>query len=63
MYDFMYVDPEIMPLNDPFPAKKIVVVNYKKMSIPGPIPKYCLLFTYIRSEDYDLDQNFDDTEF
>ena len=28
------------------------------MSTPGPVPKHWLVFVYIRSEDYELDQNF-----
>ena len=32
------------------------------MSTKGPAPKYWLVSSYIRSEDYDLDHNFDDTE-
>ena len=32
-------------------------------STPGPVPKHWLGFSVIRSEDYELDQNFDDTEF
>ena len=28
------------------------------MSTPGPVPKHWLIFVYIRSEDYELDQKF-----
>ena len=46
---------------DHFPATKILVVKYKKISSPGTVPKHWLVFSYIRSKYYDLDQNFDDT--
>ena len=42
-------------------ATKKTVVNYKNMSTPGTVPKRCLRFSYVRSEDYELDQNFDET--
>ena len=45
MYDFMYVDPQKMTVGDHFPVTKTFVVNYKKMSTPGPIPKHCLIFS------------------
>ena len=61
MYDFMYVDTEIIPAKEIFTATKNFVVNYKKMSTPGPIPKYWLGFSYTSSEYYELDQNFDVT--
>ena len=56
------VDPQIIPAEDHFTDSKIIVVNYKKNSTPGPIPTHWLGFSYIRSENYKLDQNFDDTE-
>ena len=59
---FMYVDPQKMPVEEHFPATKIAVTNYKKILTPGPVPKYWLEFSYIHSEDYELDQNSDDTE-
>ena len=34
MYDFMYVDPETISLEDHFPDIKTFAVNYKKMSTP-----------------------------
>ena len=37
------------------------VDNYNKMSTPGPVPTNWLGFSYIREEDYKLDQNFDET--
>ena len=55
MYDFMYVYPQTMPVEDNFTATKKIVVNYKKMSTPGLVPRHCLGFSYIRSEDYWLD--------
>ena len=62
MYDFIYVDPNTMPPEENFPDTKIFVDNYKKISTPGPVPKTFLEFSYIRSEDYGLDVNFDETE-
>ena len=59
IYSFVYVDPETMPVGYHFPATKHFVDSYKKMSNPGPVPKHWLIFFYIRSEDYELDQNFD----
>ena len=35
-------------------------MNYKKMSITGPVPKHGLGFSYIGTGDYELYQNFDD---
>ena len=58
----MYVYPETMPVEDHFLDTKTFVVNYKKISYPGPFPKHWLGFRYIRSEDYNIDQKFDDTE-
>ena len=58
----MYVDHDTILLWDHFPATKICVVNYKKISTPGTVPKYWLVFSYIRSEDYELDLNFDHIE-
>ena len=45
VYDFMYVDPQTMPTEDHFPAIKSFVVNYKKISTPGPIPKHWMVFS------------------
>ena len=61
LYDFMYVDHETIPVEEDFPDTKTSVENYKKMSTPGPVPKYWLGFSCIISEDYELDNNFDDT--
>ena len=63
MYSFVYVYPEKMPVEDHFYDTKPFVVNYKKMSTPVPVPKHWLVFSYIYSEDYELDQKFDDKEF
>ena len=59
MYSFMYVDPQKMPFEGHFPST-IFFENYKKMSTPVPVIKHWLVFSYIRSEDYELDQNFGD---
>ena len=61
IYDFIYVDVQTIPLEDHFTAKKAFVLNYKKISTPGSVPKHWLGFSYIRSEDYELDHNFDYT--
>ena len=61
MYDFIYVDPHKMSVEDHFIAITFFV-DYKKMSNPVTVPKHWLGFSYIRSEDYELDENFDDTE-
>ena len=60
MYAFMYVDNETIPAEDHFPAKKTFFGKYKKIPTPGTVPKIWLGFSYIRSEDYESDQNFDD---
>ena len=62
MYAFMYVYHKTMPVGDHFPSTKIFLVNYKKISTPGPVPKHWLGFSYILSEDYELDVKFDETE-
>ena len=61
LYAFMYVYPEIMTEENYFSATKKFVSNYKKMSTPGPVPKHWLGFSYICSEYYELDLNFDET--
>ena len=62
MYDFMYVELDTMPPEDNFSDTRTFVDNYKKMSTPGPVPKNWLEFSYICSEDYELDVKFDETE-
>ena len=52
MFSFMYVDPKTMPVEDCFPATKIFVDEYKKMSTQGPVPKHWIGFSYIHSEYY-----------
>ena len=61
MYAFMFVDPQNIPVEDHFTDTKTFFVNYKKMSTPGLVPKQFLGFSYIRSIDYELYQNFYDT--
>ena len=61
-YAFMYAYPQTVPVEAHFTDSKTFVVNYQKMSTKGQAPKYWLVSSYIRSEDYDLDHNFDDTE-
>ena len=38
MYDFMYIDPEPIPVEDYF-FYKFFFENNKIMSTPGPVPK------------------------
>ena len=57
----MYVGPETMPVEEYFPYTKIFVESYKKMSTTGLVPKYWLEFSFICSEYYELDMNFDET--
>ena len=59
----MYVDTNTMSVEDHFPATKTFVVDYKKISITGTVPKHWIGFSYILSEDYELAQNFDETYF
>ena len=40
IYPFIYVDTETMTEEDYFPAAKKIVVNYKKISTLGPVPKH-----------------------
>ena len=60
MYDFMYVNPDSIPVEDYFPETKTFFDKYKKMSTPGPVLKYWLVFDYICSEDYELDVKLDE---
>ena len=52
MYAFIYVDPEIMPVEDHFTATKTFVVNSKNISTTETALKYCPVFTFICSVDY-----------
>ena len=61
MCAFMYVYPQTMSVEDHFIATKTFFVKYREISTPGPVPKHWLRFSCIRSEDYELYQNFDDT--
>ena len=49
MYDFMHVVPDIMSDKDYFSDTKTFAKNYKKISTLGPVPKYWLGFSDIRS--------------
>ena len=57
----MYVDPEKFPVKDYFHTIPTFADNYKIMSTPGPVPKNWPIFGNIRSEYYELDQNFYET--
>ena len=61
MYDFMYVDTETITMEDYFPDTKTCVEKYRKISTTGTLPKHWLGFSYICSEDYELDLKFDET--
>ena len=52
MYTFMYVDPKTTPVEDHFTATKTFAVNYKKILTPVAVPKHCIIFSCIISEDY-----------
>ena len=47
MYDFMYIDPDTMPVEDYFPDTKMFIENCKKMSILVSVPKHWLGFSFI----------------
>ena len=49
MYDFMYVDPETMPVEAYFPATKTFIENYNKMSTTRRVSKHYLGFSFIWS--------------
>ena len=62
IYAFKYVDLQKMLVEDHFTDTKTFAVKYKEISTKGPVPKDYLGFSYIHSEDYDIDKNFDDTQ-
>ena len=49
IYNFIYVDTDTIPVDENFTTKKTYVLNYKKMSTPGTVPKNWLGFSYIVS--------------
>ena len=59
MYAFMYVNPETILVEDYFTATQTFVENYGRISTPGPVPKCCFRFSFMCSEYYELDMNFD----
>ena len=61
MYDFKYVNSDTRAEKDYFTDTKTFVANCNRMSTPGPVPKHCLGFSYVREEYYELDLNFDET--
>ena len=61
MYDFMYVDPETIYQEDYFLATRTFVESYKKRLTIGPDKKHWLGFSYMFSEEYELDLNFGGT--
>ena len=62
MHAFIYVNPEIISVRDYFPDTKTIVKNYNKTSTLEPVPKHWFGFSYISSEDHELNVNFDETE-
>ena len=42
MYDFMYIGPRKMQVEDHHPFKKSIFVNHEKMSTQGSVPKIVL---------------------
>ena len=62
MNDFMYVDHQTITVEDFFTDTKKIVENYKKLSTPEAGQKHWLVFCFIHSEDYELDENYDETE-
>ena len=61
MYDSMYVYPDTIPAEDYYPATKVLVENYKKISATGKFPKHWLVFSQTLSKYYELDHEFDET--
>ena len=57
----MYVDPQNISVKEYFLATQTFIVSNKKISTTGTVPKQWIGFSYILSEDYELDQNFDET--
>ena len=62
MYALFYFYPETVTVEEYFSDTKIFFENSKKMSTPGPVSKHWLGFSFIRSEYYELDMKFYETE-
>ena len=62
IFAFMYVDLDAVLKEEFFIPTRKIVANYNIMSTPALVSKYCLRFSYICSEEYDLDLNFNETE-
>ena len=62
MYAFMYINTEIIPVEDYFPATKTFFEIYKNISTPVPTSKHWIGLSFIGSENHELDLNFDETE-
>ena len=58
VYAFMYVNPKTIPVEDNFLDAKRIFDKYKKILTPAPVPKYWLVFSYMCSNDYELDVKF-----
>ena len=56
----MYVDTETMVEEGWFTATKTIVEKYKRRSTTVPVPNNFLVFSYIYSDDYELDLNFNE---
>ena len=57
----MYVEPDTIT-EDGYLPYNIFFQDYNKRSTTRPFPKYLLRFSYICSEDYEWELNFDETE-
>ena len=55
----MYVYTQTIPVEDYFNATKTIVVKYKKIPTSETVTKNWLVFSYIRSENYELNHSFD----
>ena len=55
MYDFMYVDPQTIPVEDHFTATKKNCCELQESVSFITSTKYWMEFRYICSEDYELD--------
>ena len=61
MYAFMRVETETMAEEVYLPDTKLFFENYKRRSTPGILPRHWLGFSYISSEEYELDLKVGET--
>ena len=60
MYNLMYVDTETIAQEEYLPDTRSFVETEKKRLTPVLVPKQWIGFSYICSEDYELDLSIDD---